>query len=233
MVRGLNTDATAVVYTAELSGNRGCLTLTIAHGETGSRVESDARYHSTAMTTNAIGNLPLHSRIKNPLIAAMESGIVRSVRHGLKNGKPALSVQVPFQDEDGNDALIRLSQLCDLWNRTGYSGLTVTLPAVLTNHPSVIIQCPHSLFRADGASTRKVRVDDSSGNPAALNNMGMELVYLLKGSQGTGTIEFREASLGVTEILVHAENPSQLDYLLTNSCIETFKRFGLRLAFAS
>lgn len=234
MVRGLNTDVTPVSYTAELSGNRGCLTLTIMHGETGSKVESNALYHSTAMTTNAIGDLPLHGRIKNPLIAAMESGIVRSVRHGMKGGTPALSVQVPFRDENGNDAAARLKQLCELWNSTGHSELAVTLPAVLTNHPSVIIQCPRPLFCAEASPKRKVQLSSTSlDDPRLLNDTGRDLAKLLMGSRGAGMVELSEATLGVTEIAVHANDPSQLDYLLVNPCIEAFKHFGLRLAFAS
>lgn len=233
MVRDLSTEVTPVTYLAEPSGNRGSLTLSILHGERGPKVERDALYNSVTMTVAAFEHLPLHARIKQPLATAMQAGIVRSVRHGTKEGMPALFVQVPHQEEESN-AVGQLMQLHELWNNgTHSSRLTINLPAALTNHPKVIIQCPRPLFRTEAPPKQTLRVSDPEGYPWFLNSNGLELIRLLKESRHTGVIEIHEAQLGTTEIQVNPKDTSQPDHTLTNACLQAFSHFSLKLTFAS
>ena len=228
MVRNLDTNPAQTRYEATISANRESLSVAIVHGERGKRVEQSALEHSTALTAASMQQLPLSDTLKSPVTTVLQAGLARSARHGMKEGSPALFIQVPF-DEEAGTAVDKLQQLTKLWNNE-HSTLVLTLPAVLTGKPQVIIQCARQLFLNEGAHGRYLSPSDQ---PDAFNPAGSKLLNLLQRKPGVGAVEFEEATFGLTNILVHPQHTEQLEHLLVSACCATFHHFGFTLVFAS
>lgn len=182
-----------------------------------------------ATTPAALTRLPLSSQIKKPLVAAVEAGIVRKVRHNMKEGAPTLFIHIPHRTEQS--AIGRLQELRALWDINSRSTFTVNLPAVLTDRPQLIVQCATPLF---GQPALQMQVAAISGPTTSnfFNSAGLELIDLLKGRGGIGAISFEEMDNGMANIHIDPADPKQPEYLLVNACVQAFNRFGLKLAFA-
>ena len=230
MVRGLSTDVTPATYSATVSCGTESVTLAIAHGERGAAITQSALQNAFALTTAAAEDLPVHNRLKRPIVELLQTGVARSVRHGTKEGAPALFVQVSYGKPC--DIVRCLRMVSARWNNGPYSRLAITLPAVLTNRPQVIIQYAAQLFQ--NSVQRNVVINSPMDHPSFFNSTGMEMIELLGSKPGIGKIELSDASsFGLTNMTVGPADQHQPPHLLVNACVQVFTHFDLSLGFAN